>query len=94
MSENAPPGKAGEQTLQVDLNGGHNGEVLFFGAWTKASWLELGTASSPGSGPLQQFYINSSGNWTHFDISAAVGGVPIAGDPTSYESSPGFGIMA
>ena len=35
MSENAPEGHAGEQSLQVDLSGGHNGEVLFSGAWTK-----------------------------------------------------------
>ena len=44
MSENAPEGTAGEQSVQVDLSGGHNGEVLFFGAWTAASWLELASA--------------------------------------------------
>jgi len=43
MSENAPEGRAGEQSLQVDLSGGHNGKVLFSGSWTQASWLELGT---------------------------------------------------
>jgi Ricin-type beta-trefoil lectin domain-like len=42
MSENAPENAAGEQSLQVDLTGGHNGEVLFFGVWTTASWLETG----------------------------------------------------
>jgi hypothetical protein len=41
MSENAPDDTAGEQSLKVDLSGGHDGEVLFFGAWTQASWLEL-----------------------------------------------------
>lgn len=42
MSQNYPDGKAGEQTAQVDLSGGHNGYVDFNGAaWTKASWLKL-----------------------------------------------------
>jgi len=41
MSENDPENSAGEQTLQVDLGGGHNGSVVFNGRWTAASWLEL-----------------------------------------------------
>ena len=42
MSQNLPPGVAGEQTLSVDLRGRHNGRALLNGVWTRASWLELG----------------------------------------------------
>lgn len=41
MSENDPEGGAGEQSLQVDLGGGHDGQVAYHGRWTTASWLEL-----------------------------------------------------
>ena len=41
MSENDPENGAGEQSLQVDLGGGHNGQVAYGGHWTTASWLEL-----------------------------------------------------
>jgi hypothetical protein len=47
MSENAPEGTAGEQTLQVDLSGAHNGQVEFYGAWTTASWLDTGNSGPP-----------------------------------------------
>jgi hypothetical protein len=57
MSENAPEGQAGEQSLQVDLSGGHNGKVLFSGAWTVASWLELGSAP-----PAPQHIVIRSGS--------------------------------
>jgi hypothetical protein len=43
MSENAPEGQAGEQAMQVDLSGGHNGQALFYGTWVTASWLKLGS---------------------------------------------------
>ena len=46
MSENAPKGTAGKQSLKVDLSGGHNGSVMFYGTWTKASWLVLQGAST------------------------------------------------
>src|SRR5580658_151095 len=46
MSENDPEGSAGEQSLQVDLSGGHDGAVLYNGAWTTASWLEVPTGPS------------------------------------------------
>ena len=49
MSENDPDGTAGEQPLQVDLTGGHDGEVLFSGAWTQASWLETAMPDAPGN---------------------------------------------
>jgi hypothetical protein len=49
MSENDPDGTAGEQSLQVDLTGSHNGEVLFSGAWTQASWLETSMPDTPGN---------------------------------------------
>jgi hypothetical protein len=41
LGQNFPPGFAGEQTLQVDLSGRHNGGALLNGVWTPASWLEL-----------------------------------------------------
>jgi hypothetical protein len=46
MSQNYPEGKAGEQSLQVDLSGGHNGYVSLSGSWTKASWLDLRTPTA------------------------------------------------
>jgi hypothetical protein len=49
MSENDPVGGAGEQSLMVDLGGGHNGRVDYHGTWTTASWLEL---ASSGTGPI------------------------------------------
>jgi len=61
IGQNFPPGSAGEQTLRVDLRGGHDGRVLLNGAWTAASWLALvrqppaagggGGRVSPGSPP-------------------------------------------
>jgi hypothetical protein len=74
MSENAPDGQAGEQSMQVDLGGGHNGEALFSGSWVPASWLELGTGpTSPVVRPVTtsdghvQLFWDSSGvikqNW-------------------------------
>lgn len=47
MSQNVPVNSAGEQILRVDLGGAHNGQVLFNGAWTAASWLELVSSSPP-----------------------------------------------
>ena len=41
MGQNFPVGRAGEQTLFVDLRGRHNGRALIDGVWTTASWLEL-----------------------------------------------------
>ena len=41
ISQNFPPGSAGEQTLRVGLEGRHDGRVLINGIWTTASWLEL-----------------------------------------------------
>jgi hypothetical protein len=41
ISQNFPPGQAGEQIVYVDLRGRHNGRVLVNGIWTTASWLEL-----------------------------------------------------
>ena len=45
MSQNAPDGRAGLQTLQVDLSGSHDGKVDFFGTWTIASWLTLSSGT-------------------------------------------------
>ena len=47
MSENDPLGEAGEQPLQVDLGGGHNGQVLYHNNWTAASWLVLAPVTLP-----------------------------------------------
>ena len=47
LSQNVPVNTAGEQILQVDLGGRHNGQVLFNGAWTAASWLKLVATSPP-----------------------------------------------
>jgi hypothetical protein len=47
MSQNLPVGGAGEQTLEVDLGGGHDGQVLLDGVWTRASWLELAAPPAP-----------------------------------------------
>jgi hypothetical protein len=41
ISQNFPPGHAGEATLRVGLHGRHDGRVLLGGVWTAASWLEL-----------------------------------------------------
>jgi hypothetical protein len=41
LSQNFPPGQAGEDSVHVGLNGRHNGRVLVNGVWTAASWLEL-----------------------------------------------------
>ena len=43
MSENDPLNSAGEQTLQIDLTGGHNGKVYDgdLGGWVPANWLAL-----------------------------------------------------
>lgn len=41
ISQNFPPGFAGEQVLRVGLKGRHDGRVLIDGIWTSASWLEL-----------------------------------------------------
>jgi hypothetical protein len=41
MGQNFPSGRAGEQTLFVDLRGRHNGRALINGVWTAASWLAL-----------------------------------------------------
>lgn len=43
MSQNYPPGSAGEQLVGIDLRGRHNGQVFFGGTWTTASWLKLGS---------------------------------------------------
>ena len=51
LSENVPVNTAGEQILQVDLGGRHNGQVLFNGAWTTASWLVLASSSPPHPAP-------------------------------------------
>jgi hypothetical protein len=80
MSENAPDGTAGEQSLKVDLSGGHNGEVRFFGVWTQASWLETakntwGTAQEvPGTAAL-----NVEDNATLNSVSCASAGNCSAG---------------
>jgi CHAP domain-containing protein len=47
IGQNFPPGRAGEQALQVDFSGRHNGRALLGGAWTPASWLELRKRPSP-----------------------------------------------
>ena len=47
MSENDPIGGTGEQSLQVDLSGGHNGQVLYHNHWTTASWLVFATTPLP-----------------------------------------------
>ena len=41
IGQNFPPGRAGEQTLTVDLRGRHNGRARVNGVWTATSWLEL-----------------------------------------------------
>ena len=41
ISQNFPPGVAGQQSLRVGLKGHHDGRVLLGGVWTNASWLEL-----------------------------------------------------
>jgi hypothetical protein len=41
VSQNLPPGFAGQQAARVGLGGRHNGRVLLKGVWTTASWLEL-----------------------------------------------------
>jgi hypothetical protein len=41
ISQNFPPGHAGEESVRVGLRGRHNGRVLINGVWTTASWLEL-----------------------------------------------------
>jgi CHAP domain len=69
MSENSPEGSAGEQSLQVDLTGAHNGEVLLHGAWTVASWLEVGTAPL-GNGS----FVQVSGSPAIYEIA---GGAPL-----------------
>ena len=51
MSQNVPVNTVGEQILRVDLGGSHNGQVLFNGAWTTASWLELVSSSPPDPAP-------------------------------------------
>jgi hypothetical protein len=61
IGQNFPPGYAGEQTLFVDLRGGHNGRALIDGAWTAASWLELRRRPPPtpdrrvGGGPRKSW---------------------------------------
>jgi hypothetical protein len=47
IGQNFPPGHAGEQVLQVDFNGRHNGDALLHGVWTPASWLELRPRPKP-----------------------------------------------
>jgi hypothetical protein len=47
IGQNFPPGRAGEQTLVLDLRGKHNGRVRVNGAWTAASWLELKLRPKP-----------------------------------------------
>jgi hypothetical protein len=51
MSQNVPVNTAGEQILRVDTGGAHNGQVLFNGAWTAASWLVLVGSSPPHPSP-------------------------------------------
>ncbi len=51
MSENDPDGHAGEQTVEVDLAGKHNGSVKFNGLWTTASWLDLASSEPPPPPP-------------------------------------------
>jgi hypothetical protein len=41
IGQNFPVGRAGQQTLTVDLRGRHNGRALLNGVWTTAAWLEL-----------------------------------------------------
>lgn len=82
MSENFPDGKAGRQTLQVDLSGAHNGEVAFAGAsdWTSARWLETGNRTPPTGtvavalipGTTQGYSLNGDGTLSAF------GGAPAA----------------
>ena len=47
IGQNFPPGRAGAQTLMLDLHGRHNGRVWVNGAWTAASWLELKLRPKP-----------------------------------------------
>ncbi len=74
MSENDPLGHAGEQNLTVDLSGGHNGRVSFNGAWTTASWLELGSHSEPplpGPGLYGSFNRYDGGSKGHYETVGA-----------------------
>jgi hypothetical protein len=41
MSQNFPPGVAGEQAARVDLTGHYPHRALINGVWTMISWLEL-----------------------------------------------------
>jgi CHAP domain-containing protein len=41
IGQNTPGGRAGKQTLTVDLHGHHDGRARLNGIWTVASWLEL-----------------------------------------------------
>jgi hypothetical protein len=41
MSQNFPPGFAGEQAASVDLTGHYAHRALINGVWTRISWLEL-----------------------------------------------------
>ncbi len=72
MSENDPVGGAGEQSLTVDLSGGHDGEVDFHGTWTTASWLEL--ASSSGATIANGTFVQVAGSP---EIYVIAGGAPL-----------------
>ena len=75
MSENDPEGSAGEQTLQVDLGGAHNGAVQFNGLWTTASWLTL-TSSSPLTVPAASYPTPVQGQPYSTSLSASGGTTP------------------
>jgi len=92
MSENDPLNAAGEQSVQVDLSGGHNGKVYdqHLGGWVPANWLAI--ATSGGSWPLTLGALSGSGGV--FEAKSAIGGgwiteqgyikaIAIASDPTN-----------
>jgi CHAP domain len=51
MSQNLPPGHAGERTASVDLTGHYPHRALINGVWTVISWLELRPQPPPPSRP-------------------------------------------
>lgn len=72
MSENVPVGRAGEQTWQVDLRGGHNGSAETGGQYEGVSWLNLVSPSPPVSGsPLAA---TGDGRTGEVQLAAATGG--------------------
>jgi Fibronectin type III domain/CHAP domain len=79
MSENDPVGAAGEQTLRVDLSGGHNGQVLYHNHWTTASWLVLSPVTLPAQ-PMSPHVTSTTGT------SAALAWTEPASNETSYVS--------